>query len=245
MEIEIRGMSKTFGGLRALEQVSLTARSGDVAAVIGPNGSGKSTLLDCITGFTIPDTGEVAIDGTAQRQITPRRLIEVGITRTFQNIRLWDHLSAREHVALARMNYAASRRAGREARREDIAAAALLLLERVGLGHKAQARPAELSYGERRRLEIARALATNPRLILLDEPAAGFTLSEQAALAKLIEEIAANDIAIILVEHHMDLVARVSTWVTVLNFGRVLTTGTIAEVTNDPDVISAYLGVTT
>lgn len=243
MEIEIREMSKRFGGLQALDSVSVLARSGEVTAVIGPNGSGKSTLVNCISGIIKPDRGTVAMDGVVQTAIVPQRLIEVGISRTFQNIRLWEHLSCREHVRLARLNYQSSHRGRASGDRAGADDVAQRLLERVGLGEKMDVRPAQLSYGEKRRLEIARGLATSPRLLLLDEPAAGFTLSEQAALGELIQELAAGGVAIIIIEHHMDLVAQVSSRVTVINFGRVLTTGSIAEVRNNPDVISAYLGV--
>lgn len=243
MRFELEGVCKRFGGLQALEDVSLAVQSGQVTAVVGPNGAGKSTLVNCLTGMFPIDSGSFAIDGASLGGIEPRQLIDFGITRTFQNIRLWDHLSVIEHVVLARLNYARSRRAGDFAKREDPHVAAERLLARAGLRDKARLRPNALSYGERRRLEIARGLATNPRLFLLDEPAAGFNLSEQARLAELIREIAAEGIAIILIEHHMDLIASVSSVVIVLNFGRVIATGSFAEIRENPQVISAYLGL--
>lgn len=244
MQIEVRGVTKRFGGLQALDGVSLRARTGEVTAVIGPNGAGKSTLMDCLSGITRMDAGELAIDGAVCRGNMLAQLVGLGITRTFQNIRLFESLDALEHVVLARLAYLRSQRAGGGSRpsRRAIEAEGLALLERVGLAAKARRHPAELAYGERRRLEIARGLATEPRLLLLDEPAAGSTGAEQQVLAGLIEAIAAQGVAVVLVEHHMDLVARVAAEVVVLNFGRVIVTGTIDEVRHHPEVISAYLG---
>jgi branched-chain amino acid transport system ATP-binding protein len=243
MEIGVHEISKRFGGLQAVEQVSLMARSGEVTSVIGPNGAGKTTLLNCISGLIPPDTGHIRIGDARHERFGPQHLLDIGITRTFQNIRLWENLTIEEHVLLARQRFLASSRARPAHRSETPRQTAGRLLDRVDLSGKAHLYPQELSYGERRRLEIARGLATEPVLLLLDEPAAGFTLSEQNRLAALVSELAKGGIAIILVEHHMDLVARVSTRVVVLNFGRHLMTGTIEEVRRSPEVISAYLGV--
>lgn len=241
--VEARRISKRFGGLQAVDDVSIAVRGGTVTAVIGPNGAGKSTLLDCLTGITRFDAGELVIDGASHFRIDVTALVELGLSRTFQNIRLFESLDAREHLVLARQNLLASRRGRAIARAGGSLPDPDRLLERVGLVAKARQRPAELAYGERRRLEIARALATAPRLLFLDEPAAGSTLSEQNALADLIASIAAEGIAVVLVEHHMDLVGRTSSQVVVLNFGRHVVSGTIAEVRRHPDVIRAYLGV--
>ena len=243
MLIEVDGLSKRFGGLQALDSVSLTARGGEVTAVIGPNGAGKSTLLDCLSGITPFDQGRIVIDGTAHGRIALGELVELGISRTFQHIRLFESLKAREHLVLARQNLAASRRGKAMVRGGAALPDPDRLLERVGLTSKAPQRPDELAYGERRRLEIARALATAPRLLFLDEPAAGSTLSEQNGLADLIRGIAEEGVAVVLVEHHMDLVGRVSAQVVVLNFGRHVVTGSIVEVRRHPEVIRAYLGV--
>lgn len=242
--IEALEISKRFGGLQAIDKVTVRAISGEVTSVIGPNGAGKTTLINCLTGVLAFDSGEIRIDGRVCSRFTPQDLIEVGIARTFQNIRLWENLTVEEHLLLARRNYAHSRRGRHDGAGQPAAEVARNLLDRVELRRKARLLPQELSYGERRRLELARALATSPILLLLDEPAAGFTLSEQMKLADLIEEIAKSGIAVILVEHHMDLVARVSSNVVVINFGKELTTGTIAEVRANPDVIAAYLGTT-
>jgi branched-chain amino acid transport system ATP-binding protein len=239
MLIEVDGVSKRFGGLLALDKVSLTACTGEVTAVIGPNGAGKSTLLGCLSGMIPIDDGQIRIDGAAAVLTPLSRLVEVGITRTFQNIRLSESLTVMEHLRLAHLSWRRTKRArGIEGR------AAETVLARVGLSAVADKLPAQLSYGERRRLEIARGLATEPSLFLIDEPAAGSTPAEQLKLADLIRGIAEEGVAVILVEHHMDLVARASAQVVVLNFGKVLTSGTIAEVRRNPEVISAYLGTT-
>lgn len=243
MRFEIEGVSKRFGGLQALQDVSLSMLSGEVTAVVGPNGAGKSTLVNCLTGMFLIDSGAITMDGLPLQRIEPKRLIELGITRTFQNIRLWEHLSVLDHVVLARLNYCRSNRAADTSRDNDVKIVAQRLLSRVGLVDKARLPPAALSYGERRLLEIARALATNPKVLLLDEPAAGFNLPEQGRLGTLIREIAAEGIAILLIEHHMDLIASVSDTVVVLNFGRIIATGSYSKIRQNPQVISAYLGV--
>jgi branched-chain amino acid transport system ATP-binding protein len=240
MLIEVNSVSKRFGGLLALDDVSLTARTGEVTAVIGPNGAGKSTLLGCLSGMIRIDSGHIRIDGIDVVLTPLSRLVDLGITRTFQSIRLSESLTVLQHLLLSRMSYRRTRRA----RGRSPVQSPEELLARVGLTAAAGKRPAELSYGERRRLEIARGLATEPSLFLIDEPAAGTTPSEQLVLADLIRGIAEDGVAVILVEHHMDLVARASTQVVVLNFGKVLTTGTIAEIRRNPEVISAYLGTT-
>jgi branched-chain amino acid transport system ATP-binding protein len=243
MLIQVDAVSKRFGGLQAVDAVSLSARSGQVTAVIGPNGAGKSTLLDCLSGLTPFDSGRIDIDGAMFTSIGRGDLLEAGITRTFQTVRLFDSLTIEEHVGLARRSYLRCRRARASRTHRDEAEVCRGLLAQVGLLHKAAMRPRELSYGERRHLEIARGLATQPRLFLLDEPAAGSTYSEQARLATLIRAIADAGCAVILVEHHMDLVGQVSDEVVVLNFGRVIVTGTISEIRLNPEVISVYLGV--
>lgn len=243
MRIEIENVSKRFGGLKALDRVSLVANGGEVTALIGPNGAGKSTFLNCITGVVPIDEGRVAVDGVPIPANPLSRLVEIGITRTFQNIRLFESLTALEHLLLARHALRARARDRLPCRKSrSVESECLDILESVGLRDRAYTWPSELSYGERRRLEIARGLAIEPHLLLLDEPAAGSTRSEQMALADLISSIAAQGTAVILVEHHMELVARVAKSVVVLNFGQVLMTGTIEEVRNHPDVIAAYLG---
>jgi branched-chain amino acid transport system ATP-binding protein len=240
MLVEVEGVSKRFGGLRALDDVSLIARTGEVTAVIGPNGAGKSTLLGCLSGMIPIDAGHIRIDGRDALLAPLSRVVETGITRTFQNIRLSESLTVHEHLRLSWLSWRRTKRAHGAIPRRSLDQ----LLGQVGLSAVAHKRPNELSYGERRRLEIARGLATEPLLFLIDEPAAGTTPSEQLMLADLIRGIAEDGVAVVLVEHHMALVARASTRVVVLNFGKVLTAGTIAEVRRDPAVIAAYLGTT-
>ena len=241
--VEAKAISKRFGGLQALDNISLVARGGEVTAVIGPNGAGKSTLIDCLTGVSRFDDGRVVIDGKDYDTVRLDRLVDLGISRTFQHIRLFESLTALEHLVLVRRNLLSTSRGHALAANGRLLPEPMSLLERVGLAGKAGQRPAELAYGERRRLEIARALATAPLFLLLDEPAAGSTPSEQNVLAELIRSIAAEGVAVVLVEHHMDLVGRVSARVVVINFGRHVVTGTIEQVRRHPEVISAYLGV--
>ena len=233
-------VSKRFGGLHALSRVSFPLRNGEVRAVIGPNGAGKSTLINCLTGAVAMDTGRLMIDGQAVTGKFGDRLVDLGITRSFQNVRLFASLTALEHLMLARHSYERSRRF--RPGKGDAGRVCRALLDRVGLGAKAGKRPAELAYGERRRLEIARGLAVEPILFLIDEPAAGSTGTEQMTLATLISGIAADGAAVVLVEHHMDMIARVSDAVTVLNFGRVIAEGAFAAIKRDPAVVAAYLG---
>ena len=243
MHIEVSEMSKRFGGLQALDSVSLHVSSGEVTAIIGPNGAGKSTLVNCLTG-TIPiDQGRISINQVAHATVRADALVELGISRTFQTPRMFSSLTVREHIELARKGFLRSRRA-RGARRYADKPAQVVeqLMVSVGLQAKSSSRPSELAYGEKRRLEVARALATEPHLLLLDEPAAGFTLSEQAAIARNIKEIAAAGVAVLLIEHHMDLIAEVSNRVVVLNFGKVLFTGAMSQARQDAQVIAAYLG---
>jgi ABC-type branched-subunit amino acid transport system ATPase component len=243
MALDVEGVSKRFGGLQAVDAVSFVAPGGMVTAVIGPNGAGKSTLLDCLSGITEWDTGRVALDGIAIGPHLAGDLVRLGITRTFQNLRLFESLTVEQHVLLALRSVKRSSRA-RVVDGASDPSTCRNLLERVGLAGKATTYPRELAYGEKRRLEIARGLATAPRVFLLDEPAAGSTPAEQNALAALIGEVARQGTAVILVEHHMDLVARLASSVVVLNFGKVIVRGPMGEIRRHPEVISAYLGTT-
>ena len=241
--IEAHGVSKQFGGLKALDGVSFSVPAGRVLAVIGPNGAGKSTLINCLTGTVQRDSGQVSIEGRPLARNA--QLVEAGITRTFQTVRLFPSLTALEHLLLARRSYERSARfpASRfQPGGGTTRAACLDLLDQVGLRAKADRTPGELAYGEQRRLEIARGLAIRPKVFLVDEPAAGSTGAEQQALAVLIAGIAATGVAVILVEHHMDLIGRVADQVVVLNFGQVIATGPYDVVKQDPAVVAAYLG---
>ncbi len=242
--IEVQHVSKRFGGLTALDDVSFAVPGGHVLAVIGPNGAGKSTLINCLSGAVDMDAGRMLIEGRPIRRNFNAQLVQLGITRTFQNVRLFASLTALEHLLLARRAYERTRRYydRTRAKESDARTVCLDLLDRVGLAPKKDNYPSELAYGERRRLEIARGLAIDPKLFLVDEPAAGSTGAEQMSLAALIGDIATSGAAVILVEHHMDLIGRVADSVTVLNFGQVIATGSFEAIKRNPVVIAAYLG---
>jgi branched-chain amino acid transport system ATP-binding protein len=245
--LEVREVSVRFGGLTALDAVSLAVPPRHVMGVIGPNGAGKTTLLNVLCGFLRPDEGEVLFAGR-RHNIRPHRLAALGVARTLQGVGLYAGLSALENVMMGASCRASAGfwsallalpRAGRDERRlRDLARQAL---DRVGAAAIADARPAELSYGMRKRVALARALAAGPSLILLDEPASGLDENELADLGRLIRELAAEG-SLVVVEHHMDLMMSVCDSITVLDFGRVIATGTPREVQDNPAVTAAYLG---
>jgi branched-chain amino acid transport system ATP-binding protein len=236
--------------------VSLRQAPGAVLAVIGPNGAGKTSLFNCLTGVYRPQRGSVAFRPPGRREPvevlgrSPHAVTRLGMARTFQHTRLFGGLNAFENV---QVGVESRRRSGalrdlvpnRAARAEREAAAARVweLLDLVGLAHRAEAPAASLPYGERRRLEIARALGTGPSLLLLDEPAAGATAAERRELADLVRGVAAGGISVLLIEHDVPLVMSLASSVVVLNFGRVIATGTPEAVRADPAVVEAYLGV--
>jgi branched-chain amino acid transport system ATP-binding protein len=245
--LEVRNVSVRFGGLTALDAVSLAVPPRHVMGVIGPNGAGKTTLLNVLCGFVRPDEGEVLFGGRAH-SVRPHRLAALGVARTLQGVGLYAGLSALENVMMGATCRASAGfwsalfalpRAGRDERKlRELAGAAL---ERVGAAEVAEARPAELSYGMRKRIALARALVAKPGLILLDEPASGLDASELDELGQLIRELAAEG-SMVVVEHHMDLMMSVCDSITVLDFGKVIATGTPRDVQDNPAVTAAYLG---
>jgi branched-chain amino acid transport system ATP-binding protein len=247
--LAVSDVSVRFGGLTALDAVSLTVDPGQVLGVIGPNGAGKTTLLNVLCGFIRPDEGEVLLDGRRYHDLRPHRLAGLGIARTLQGVGLFGSLSAVENVMIgANCRVSAGfwsallglPRSGRDERRLRQEAAEAL--DRVGAGGAAGQRPGELSFGMRKRVALARALAARPKLLLLDEPASGLAEDELAELGGLIRELAAET-SLVIVEHHMDLMMSVCDSLVVLDFGKVISRGSPQVIQADPAVTAAYLGV--
>lgn len=247
--IDVRQLSKSFGGVHAIEDLSFDVAPSTVLAIVGPNGAGKTTLINLITGNYVPDGGSIEMFGTRVNGLPPERIARLGMSRTFQNLQVCMNLSAVDNVLIgAHLKMNDGLLAGilqTAALRESEAhwrAKAREVLQFVGLGSVGEAMAAQLSYGSLKRLEIARALIGEPALVLMDEPAAGLNPSEKQEIAKLIQGIADRGVSIVLVEHDMKLVMGVSQLLLVLNHGRRLAFGATHEVRQDPAVIEAYLG---
>ena len=247
--LSVKGASKRFGGLQALDNVSLSVQPGQIHGLIGPNGAGKTTCFNVITGLYQPDSGSFTLNAKPYSPSSPHLVAQAGIARTFQNLRLFGEMTALENVMVGRhvrtrqgvLGAVLRHQAARDEER-DIQHRAIELLALVGIDGLAQRTARYLSYGDQRRVEIARALATEPLLLALDESVAGMKATEKASLSELLQQIRAMGTTILLIEHDVKMVMGLCDQITVLDYGKVIADGSAAEVQRNPEVIAAYLG---
>lgn len=253
--LEVTNLTMDFGGIRALDSLDLVVKSGEIAALIGPNGAGKTTFFNCLTGIYPPTKGDIFLNpfnGGAKvdlKGLLPNKVTEHGLARTFQNIRLFSQMTVLENVMIGRHCRTNSFILGaifrdKKTRKEEkeIIDISYSILEKVGIENFVDEYAKNLPYGAQRRLEIARALATDPSLLLLDEPAAGMNPQETLELDNLINEISAEGLAILLIEHDMKLVMSLSDRIYVVDYGKKIAEGTPEQIRTNPEVIKAYLG---
>ncbi|MGK5046773.1 ABC transporter ATP-binding protein [Janthinobacterium sp. GB4P2] len=248
--LTINKLSKSFGGVHAVQDVSFTVKEGNIHSVIGPNGAGKTTLFNLITGVYTPSKGEILLNGENVAAMSPDALARRGMSRTFQNLQVCMNMTAIDNVMVGahlrlNQNLFASMLRLPSVRRADAACRdeAAGLMEFVGVGRHIDDEAGQMSYGALKRLEIARALAAKPKVLLLDEPAAGLNHTETGEIEALIRKVAQSGVTVVLVEHDMKLVMNLSDHILVLDYGKKLAEGTAAEVRANPDVVAAYLGV--
>jgi branched-chain amino acid transport system ATP-binding protein len=246
--LSINNLNKRFGGLQAVSDVSFTVDKGMIKSLIGPNGAGKTTLFNLICGATRPDSGTVVFNGNALQKLRPHTIASYGILRTFQNVKLFDKMTVLENVMVGcHIKSKAGMIAGfsgfsARAEEKDIRKKAEEMLDLLGIAHLSNADAQSLAFGQQRHVELARALAGDPTLLLLDEPAAGLNMHETAELSVMIRSIRERGITILLVEHDMSLVMDVSDEINVLSFGRMIAQGKPRDIQKNPEVIRVYLG---